>query len=59
MAITRDDLERAAFWDQAVCLTCGHAQPLDQADATECVECGADDLLPAKRVLQIADFVEE
>ena len=58
MSLTKTELERAAFWDQDVCLDCGQAQPHELATAFECVECGSDDLLPAKRILQIADFVE-
>lgn len=59
MTLKRNELERAAFWDQDICLECGHAQPHEAEPAAECVECGGSDLLPAKRILAIADFVED
>lgn len=59
MTLNRKELERAAFWDQDVCLDCGHTQPHDSANFAECVECGGTDVLPAKRILTIADCVED
>lgn len=59
MTIKRAELERAAFWDQDVCLACGQRQPHESSDPSECVECGSEDLLPAKRILEIEAFVED
>lgn len=57
---TRQALERAAFWDHAVCLDCANDQPREPGNPeAECEECGSPAVLPASLVLRCVDFVED
>lgn len=62
--ISRDKLESAVFWHEAVCLDCGAAQGAESADTSAeapptCVECEGDTVYSAELILRCADFVEE
>ena len=48
-------LEQAAFWDEAVCLDCGHIQ----STQGECDECDSEAVYKAELVLRCAEFVGE
>lgn len=54
--MTLDDLERASFWEEKICLDCGAAGP---ASATECEECGSDALIEAKMGLKLVELLKE
>ncbi len=62
MTITRTALQAAAFWDQAVCLDCGHAFT-DESDPDEgavaCPHCGSAEVHDATGVLKIVDAIIE
>jgi len=48
-------LEQAAFWDEVVCLDCGHIQ----STQGECDECDSEAVYKAELVLRCAEFVGE
>lgn len=59
--MTLQELQNAAFWDQAVCLDCGTIQQagVETPAAEPCEACGSEDCFSAKHLLQAHAFVEE
>lgn len=64
--IPRRTLEIAAFWAQSICIECETIQPPEDApnppvegEPIVCCNCGAQALIPAETVLQVADLVGE
>lgn len=61
MPTLKKKIERAAFWDGHVCLTCLHVTPegSGERDCDPCPECGAEGLQEAGHVLAFLERVEE
>lgn len=58
--MNRQTLERAAFWDHAICLDCSNEQEREPGiPEAECEECGSPAVFPASLILACADFVED
>lgn len=55
--LTRKGLEQAAFWGEAVCLTCGTIQT-ERAAGDDCQECETPGNVPASIALQFVNEVE-
>jgi hypothetical protein len=62
MTRSRSDLDAAAFWDSNVCLQCSEIFDPTRFDADGdvfCPACFSTNVEAARRVLEIADFVED
>lgn len=55
--LTRESLEQAAFWGEAVCLVCGALQT-EVAAGEDCQECEASSTVPASIALNFLNTLE-
>ena len=55
---TKQDLEAASFWGEAVCLACGTVQT-ERAAGEPCQACETPGTVPASVALQFINLVEE
>lgn len=55
--ISRNQLDQASFWSQAICLDCEAI--FDPSEETECPDCGSDATYAASFLRRIADLIGE
>lgn len=56
--MTREELEKQAFWDRAVCTECGGTQEAESEACEPCETCASPAVYRAQTILRIFAFVE-